>query len=126
MAFARRRRVDRTRVAGPVQLNLPFREPLIGVAGELPAVDGVRSGRDPAERAIMRIGRRDLRSERGVILVGGRSGVSAARSSTLHGQTGWPILADPISGLRELPGAVAAADAILRSESFVADAHVPT
>ena len=65
-----------------------------------------------------------LRAARGVILVGGRSGVDPESVAALHGQTGWPILADPISEMRGLTGAVAAADAILRSETFVA-AHRP-
>ena len=59
-----------------------------------------------------------------MILVGGRSGVDPASVAALHAQTGWPIVADPISGMRHLDGVVAAADAILRSASFVA-AHVP-
>jgi 2-succinyl-5-enolpyruvyl-6-hydroxy-3-cyclohexene-1-carboxylate synthase len=65
-----------------------------------------------------------LSSDRGVILVGGRSGVAASSIVALQAQTGWPIIADPISGMRELPGAVAAADAMLRADSFVA-ANVP-
>jgi 2-succinyl-5-enolpyruvyl-6-hydroxy-3-cyclohexene-1-carboxylate synthase len=116
-------------VVGPVQLNLPFREPLIGLPGELPPVEapaipesvqpvrsrsvGSRSGALPCSGA-----------ERGVILVGGRSGVPPSAVAALHAQTGWPVVADPISAMRNLPGVLAAADSILRSESFVAR-HVP-
>ncbi len=59
-----------------------------------------------------------------MILAGGRSGVTPAAVAALHERTGWPILADPISAMRGLDGAVATADALLRSESFV-DAHRP-
>ncbi len=41
-----------------------------------------------------------------MILVGGRSGVSPSTVAALHDRTGWPIIADPISGMRHLDGAV--------------------
>ncbi|MGB0111811.1 MAG: 2-succinyl-5-enolpyruvyl-6-hydroxy-3-cyclohexene-1-carboxylic-acid synthase [Ilumatobacteraceae bacterium] len=107
---------------GPVQLNLPFREPLIGVAGPLP---------DPGALAspMVAVRRPDavpaaVTSDRGLILVGGRSGVPEADVAALQEATGWPILADPISGMRHLDGVVATADAILRHPPF-ADAHRP-
>ncbi len=110
---------------GPVQLNLPFREPLIGTPGELPpvhaatAVQVPKSAQNGGSVSVPQLG-----SAHGVILAGGRSGVPPESIAALHEQTGWPILADPISGIRSLPGALSGADAILRSESFVAE-HAP-
>ncbi len=108
---------------GPVQLNLAFREPLVGEAGELPARSSVapRSAGDGTAG-----GRRSdavpaLESARGVILVGGRSGVDAAQVAALAERTGWPVVADPVSEMRHLPGAISTADALLRSERFAAD-----
>jgi 2-succinyl-5-enolpyruvyl-6-hydroxy-3-cyclohexene-1-carboxylate synthase len=106
---------------GPVQLNLAFREPLLGRAGELPEPTGSpmpeRRGRqtDPVPA---------LAVERGVILVGGRSGVDAEDVLALRERTGWPIVADPTSALRPHPGVIATADGILRSAAF-AEAHRP-
>lgn len=107
---------------GPVQLNLPFREPLLGAARELPApidppgpvrrarrLDAVPDGFD---------------RQRGVILAGGRSGVEAREVAALHEMTQWPILADPMSGMRQLDGVVTTADALLRHDVFAAD-HAP-
>jgi 2-succinyl-5-enolpyruvyl-6-hydroxy-3-cyclohexene-1-carboxylate synthase len=107
---------------GPIQLNLAFREPLLGVPGPLPdpgpdpgpvsttqRVDPVPSGLD---------------GERGVILAGGRSAVDPQDVAALHHATGWPILADPISAMRHLDGAVTTSDALLRVESF-AGGHLP-
>ncbi len=110
---------------GPVQLNLAFREPLIGAVGELPA----RS--DTAPRTVGH-GGRARRSDvvlnggaaRGVILLGGRSGVAADQVVQLADLTGWPIIADPVSRMRRLPGAISTADALLRNERF-ATGHLP-
>ena len=107
---------------GPVQLNLAFREPLIGAAGDLPprspAQPGARAGapRDRHHDAVPA-----LDGGRGVILVGGRSGVSADQVSTLSERTGWPVIADPVSAMRGLPGAVSTVDALLRNERFASD-----
>jgi len=107
---------------GPVQLNLAFREPLLGEPGELPA---------PTPRSTpLQVTRRTddvpviAGRERGVILVGGRSGVEPEQVSALHGRTGWPVFADPISMMRQLPGAVTTADALLRNDRFASD-HLP-
>ena len=59
-----------------------------------------------------------------MILVGGRSGVDAVDVAALHGATGWPIIADPVSMMRHLPGVVTTADSLLRHEAF-ATAHLP-
>jgi 2-succinyl-5-enolpyruvyl-6-hydroxy-3-cyclohexene-1-carboxylate synthase len=107
---------------GPVQLNLAFREPLLGHQGPLPEeVDQPRSvasqrRNDPVPPGFDR--------QRGVILVGGRSGVEASDVQSLHSMTDWPILADPVSGMRHLDGVVTAADALLRHEGFAND-HMP-
>ena len=111
---------------GPVQLNLAFREPLLGDSGDLPPRSEVpmRSSRLGAPS-----GRRSdavpaVESARGLIVVGGRGGVDVDAVSALAERTGWPIIADPLSQMRHLPGAISTADAILRNERFAAD-HLP-
>ena len=104
---------------GPVHLNLEFREPLTGSAAPLPARRGpnvfVRTaggGTFPATNA----GFEPLHG-RGLIIAGGPWSQRAdpARVKELADRLGWPVLADPLSGSR-LEGAVAAADAIVRTE----------
>jgi 2-succinyl-5-enolpyruvyl-6-hydroxy-3-cyclohexene-1-carboxylate synthase len=118
------RRALRSALDGPVHLNLPFREPLVGDPGELPPrLLQVSSATTPG------IARADdvpagLDRQRGVIVVGGRSGTSTADVGAFAERSGWPVLADATSGARELPGAVTAFDAILRHQGF-ADAHLP-
>jgi len=107
---------------GPVQLNLAFREPLLGTPGPLPAAG-------PLPSPAMAVRRPDAvpdaaRTGRGLIVVGGRSGVRIDDVAALHTATGWPIIADPISGMRHLDGAISTIDALLRHEGF-ADEHVP-
>ena len=105
---------------GPVHLNLPFVEPLIGEAGPLPA--GRSAGR-PWHAALSTPPHceLDLRGHRrGVVVVGrGATGVEAFAA------VGWPVLADPLSGWR-VPAAttVAAFDALLRHRRF-ATGHEP-
>ena len=106
---------------GPVHLNLPFREPLVGTAGELPAgrPDGAPWHTTTGRRvAVDRLGTARLEElldvDRGVIVAGAGSGDPAIVRS-LSEATGWPVLADPRSGCRTAgPGVVATFDAILR------------
>jgi 2-succinyl-5-enolpyruvyl-6-hydroxy-3-cyclohexene-1-carboxylate synthase len=113
-------------VRGPVQLNLAFREPLLGTVGELPL-------RSPHARGVpvdpSRQGRRSdpipaFATPRGLIVVGGRSGVTAEQVLLLSERTGWPIVADPISRMRQLPGVISTVDALVRNERFASD-HLP-
>jgi 2-succinyl-5-enolpyruvyl-6-hydroxy-3-cyclohexene-1-carboxylate synthase len=114
---------ERTR-RGPVHVNLPFREPLVGDPGELPAPIAVG---DPAESPpppldgslVARLDR-----PRGLIVAGGRAGVGLDEIAALAAATEWPVVADPTSGARHLPGAVTAFDALVRHERFAAD-HRP-
>ena len=106
---------------GPVQLNLPFREPLVGTAVDLPApIDSVPVPVEPPVTDPVPDG---FDSERGVILVGGRHGVDVGQILELHERTAWPIIADPISGLRHR-STVTTIDALLRDEGF-AERHQP-
>ena len=121
---------------GPVQINFPFREPLIGNAKELPkVVDSrplVRSAASmPSEKEIQVV-IHELRNIRGVILAGSGSPPfdSVARLATA---LEWPIIADPRSGCRthrhddghdhgqDDVVVVSAADSILRCNEFAAD-----
>ncbi|MFN8023109.1 MAG: 2-succinyl-5-enolpyruvyl-6-hydroxy-3-cyclohexene-1-carboxylic-acid synthase [Acidimicrobiales bacterium] len=107
---------------GPVHVNLPFREPLVGDAGEL--ADGTL-GRLVVDQPSVRIGTlaMQLDRERGVI-VAGRGVDDPAAVGALSEATGWPVLADPRSGCRGISGAVTAFDSLLRHEGF-ADSHLP-
>lgn len=118
------REVRRRAGDGPVQLNLPFREPLLGTTGDLPAThstaaDAARSTGERATAAVPGLDR-----QRGVILAGGRSDVAPEDVAELRRLTGWPILADPTSGMRHLDGVVTTADSLLRHRRF-ADDHAP-
>ena len=108
--------------SGPVQLNLPFREPLLGRPGELPP----RRARPEVPVAARQTDAvpESFDQHRGVILAGGRSGVAPAEIAALHAATQWPIIADPMSGVRHLDGVVTTADALLRHAPFAAD-HAP-
>ena len=110
---------------GPVHLNLPFREPLVGAPGELPpamepAVESAVESRSAQEEALPD----GLLSGRGLILVGGRHGCDPEGILNLAASLRWPVLADPTSGLRPEDSVVSTADAIVRSERF-ANAHRP-
>ncbi|MEY3655667.1 MAG: 2-succinyl-5-enolpyruvyl-6-hydroxy-3-cyclohexene-carboxylic-acid synthase [Actinomycetota bacterium] len=111
---------------GPVHLNLPFREPLLGNTLELPErkTDGfagqIRASA-VADDDVLTLYRL-IAGKRGVILAG-RGATSEVL--TLAKKLGWPVLADPRSELRLCDENVLVAfDPILRSESF-ANSHFP-
>lgn len=116
-------RVFATAEAGPVHLNLPFREPLVGEVADIPEPIGPPL---PVPRGIASNGPvpPELDRQRGVIVAGGRAGVDPAAVASLAERLGWPILADPMSGLRDMPNSVTSFDSLLRHREF-ADAHAP-
>jgi 2-succinyl-5-enolpyruvyl-6-hydroxy-3-cyclohexene-1-carboxylate synthase len=104
---------------GPGQLNLAFREPLIGPPGPLPARPGPSLVRPGPARAVL-----DAPLEgHGLIIAGAHATSDPDRLLVLGDRLGWPILADPRSGCR-LPGTIAAADAIVRTKPAPPDAVV--
>jgi 2-succinyl-5-enolpyruvyl-6-hydroxy-3-cyclohexene-1-carboxylate synthase len=121
---------------GPVHLNLPFREPLLGDA----ALGGVPKGR-PGVAPWHQVGTGPVVPPDGVVsdlvesagLVSGSRGLIAAGAGCgdpvavhrLAEALEWPVMADPRSGLRSPhPLLVSAADGILRAPAFAGD-HRP-
>jgi len=117
---------------GPVHLNLPFREPLVPAAVAWPGSPAV-----PAASAASPTGGdlsdpsgvidRELRDvARGVLLFGpdARDDSLATAAASLAAKLGWPVLADPASGLRcgeALDGAlIHGADLLLRDADTAA------
>ncbi len=98
---------------GPVHLNLEFREPLTGTAGELPARPGPRV---VVEHERTGPGSSEPLRGRGIIVVGGLAPEppEPARVLALAERLGWPVMADPRSGSRVV-GTIAAADSIVRT-----------
>ena len=116
--------------AGPVHVNVPLREPLIEPGWERALDDAAaaapievtrepsvppESARAAAARLIEAVSGR-----RGLIVCGPESaGLPAEAIDDLARALGWPILADPLSGLRSgrhrLTRVIDAADALLRS-----------
>jgi 2-succinyl-5-enolpyruvyl-6-hydroxy-3-cyclohexene-1-carboxylate synthase len=89
---------------GPVHLNLPFREPLVGNAGPLPPGRGDRpwvtgtsapvTAAAPADE--VPVGLRQLAGRRGVI-VAGAAPFDGPALHRLAAALGWPVLAEPRS-----------------------------
>ncbi len=117
---------------GPIHLNLPFREPLLGRAGSVDAPPGRPDG-GPWHRAQPpALGPPDARvvdllrgaaGGRGLIVAGhgaDRCG-GAAPVLQLAAALGWPVLADPRSGCRVPSGLViSTADSLLRTPEMSA------
>jgi 2-succinyl-5-enolpyruvyl-6-hydroxy-3-cyclohexene-1-carboxylate synthase len=97
--------------AGPVHLNVPFREPLVP-AGGLDSFTGSMAdrksrvgsrtpGRPPGAAAVAEVAERIGRIENGLIVSGPDDDVAVAPAAARLAQNlGWPILADPLSGVR--------------------------
>lgn len=125
---------------GPVQLNLPFREPLVGERLSLPPTDQVSEVLPTALLATDAVAEDDEEVEDateavGAIadLVGGRTGViiagggvdDASAVMELADALCWPVLADQRSGCRGVhPRVIAHGDAIVRVPSELLDAEV--
>jgi 2-succinyl-5-enolpyruvyl-6-hydroxy-3-cyclohexene-1-carboxylate synthase len=112
---------------GPVHLNVPLREPLVPET-PLPPEDGGRPGRRPwiahpivpvhaepppvpiapAPHAVVVAGREE------------RDPALGAAIAAFAAVAGYPLLADPLSGARRGPAAIAHYDALLRDERFAA------
>jgi 2-succinyl-5-enolpyruvyl-6-hydroxy-3-cyclohexene-1-carboxylate synthase len=121
--------------AGPVHLNLAFREPLVPDGSEVPEVPGRPEGRPwtasrpgrlaPREEDINRLAAAVGSTERGVVVAGWGAGCDFDAVDRFARAAGWPVLADPLSGLRQ-PGrhTVSTYEALLRVPGF-AGAHRP-
>lgn len=118
---------------GVVHLNFPLREPL--VTDEPLAHDDTarRDGRpyvsrpagrlcDPA--GLRELGRLAAGARRGVLVAGRheRDTSLAEAAAAFCAESGWPLLADPLSGARRGAAAIAHYDALLRGETFAAGA----
>ncbi|MCD6728015.1 MAG: 2-succinyl-5-enolpyruvyl-6-hydroxy-3-cyclohexene-1-carboxylic-acid synthase [Solirubrobacteraceae bacterium] len=129
------------RPAGPVHLNFPLREPLV-LGVPLPAEEPGGGGRPDGRPWVARLRTASdpraaaaalepivAAAPRGVLVLGRHErpgfGSLARAASAFGAASGWPLLADPLSGARSGPGAIAHYDALLRSEAF-ADAARPT
>jgi 2-succinyl-5-enolpyruvyl-6-hydroxy-3-cyclohexene-1-carboxylate synthase len=124
--------------AGPVHLNVPFREPLVpfgdpptlgfATAATTPAVTHVDARPILDDEGAGRLADALAPHERGVIVCGPRAGRIAPEAlATLAERLGWPVLADPLSELRfALPARVQADayDLLLRDPDWCRE-HVP-
>ncbi|HEX3908412.1 MAG TPA: 2-succinyl-5-enolpyruvyl-6-hydroxy-3-cyclohexene-1-carboxylic-acid synthase [Mycobacteriales bacterium] len=117
---------------GPVQLNLPFDEPLLPVDDDAgfpfslglekpnPAVEP-----DPPRDDVPPELARALHGvTRGVVVCGDTPSAMAEAATELAGRASWPLLAEPHSNARRGASALRATDAVLRDPGFAA-AHRP-
>jgi 2-succinyl-5-enolpyruvyl-6-hydroxy-3-cyclohexene-1-carboxylate synthase len=123
---------------GPVHLNFPLREPLVldealpepagdgtpggGRAGGRPWVARPRGASDShgAAEAIAPVA---AAAERGIVVLGRherRRPALGPAAAAFAAAAGWPLLADPLSGARTGPHAIAHYDALLRHEGLAA------
>jgi 2-succinyl-5-enolpyruvyl-6-hydroxy-3-cyclohexene-1-carboxylate synthase len=119
-------RLALSRPAGPVHVNLPFREPLVPGGAEL----GKIGGRTELDVVVGAVGSNDVGPlireiadlRRGLVYAGGlRSGGDDVVA--IAGRLGWPLVAEPHSGARRR-GALAGGQLLVRSGRFVDD-HLP-
>ncbi len=124
--------------AGPVHLNIPFREPLlpdgplVTAKADIPprpftsVIGGVRALDEDGLEALLR---RVVGVERGLIIAGPDDDPRLPDAlAALAAATGFPILADPLSGLRagahDQSLVIARADQLCRPGAWI-DAHAP-
>jgi 2-succinyl-5-enolpyruvyl-6-hydroxy-3-cyclohexene-1-carboxylate synthase len=125
---------------GPVHLNFPLREPLAPAREELAAADwsGREDGRPwtelrehataPHADDVHALASRIAATPRGAIVCGPTSEQVAEPAARLAAGAGWPLLAEPTSGVRcgdhDRSHVVAHYDVLLRAPPFARD-HAP-
>jgi len=121
--------------AGPVHLNLAFAEPLVPPAPGGDPAPG-RPGGAPWTAAPPPLLAADLRdvaslaeavraNPRGLLVAGWGVDLDPEVVDGFAAASGWPVLADPLSGARRGPAAVSAYDGLVRAPGFAA-AHRPS
>ncbi len=126
--------------AGPVHVNCPYREPLLPDPGLAAAAPDARAGgeayvavhagrRALAPGQVARLAGELRATRRGLIVCGDQGDPALAPAlAALAAALGFPILADPLSGLRAGPHdrslVIDSYDAFLRDASFV-ERHAP-
>jgi len=129
--------VAATGPAGPVHVNLPFREPLLpdaslepdGHAPGQPFAEVLAGARSLADADLEALAGRFRGAARGLIIAGPDDDPSLpAVLADLARAAGFPILADPLSGLRTGPHdrslVVARGDLLVRPGAWI-DGHAP-
>ncbi|HEY7478483.1 MAG TPA: 2-succinyl-5-enolpyruvyl-6-hydroxy-3-cyclohexene-1-carboxylic-acid synthase [Actinomycetota bacterium] len=116
---------------GPVHVNCPFDEPLTPGSVDLPS-PGPRRERPPGPKPwedrvtpedVDRVAHA-ISGRRGVIVAGSRTWEDNGRVGHLAERLGWPMLAEPLSGLRRPGAALSAGQALLGARDWL-DAHRP-
>jgi 2-succinyl-5-enolpyruvyl-6-hydroxy-3-cyclohexene-1-carboxylate synthase len=111
---------------GPVHLNLPFREPLLPTGSSVDAFGGERISKtytsthrshDPMPAFL-----REVSTGHRVVVVAGRLRVPPDGLVELCAARGWPLLAEPLSGVRNPHGSTADAGALSAGTLLAADA----
>jgi 2-succinyl-5-enolpyruvyl-6-hydroxy-3-cyclohexene-1-carboxylate synthase len=111
--------------AGPVHVNCSFEEPLVpsGDLVEVPPRDSERVSRpdrnpEPLAADVDRAAA-ELSGMRGVVVAGSNWWMAPGEVAILASQLRWPLLAEPVSGLRRPAWALAAGQALLGSDRFL-------
>jgi 2-succinyl-5-enolpyruvyl-6-hydroxy-3-cyclohexene-1-carboxylate synthase len=111
---------------GPVHLNLPFREPLVGAPEVLTASPPsgteftLSAAAEPEELEALE---HELISTTDGLILAGSMRESPPTLPELAARAGWPLLAEPTSNLR-VPGALSAGQFLLADARF-SNEHVP-
>lgn len=111
--------------AGPVHLNLAFREPLLPTGAPVHLFPGRDDGAPwvgssprrpaPAEADVDRLAYLVAAEPRGLVVAGWGADADPDTVEAFAAAAGWPVLADPLSNLRTGPSSVSTYDALLRS-----------
>lgn len=126
------RRIGRDAIAasggpqpGPVHVNCSFDEPLVptGALIEVPArtpgqVESPDHDAEPLAADIERVAK-ELSGARGVVVAGSSWWAPLDHVAELAERLGWPVLAEPTSGLRRPGRALAAGQALIGSAGFL-------
>jgi 2-succinyl-5-enolpyruvyl-6-hydroxy-3-cyclohexene-1-carboxylate synthase len=119
--------------AGPVHLNLAFADPLVerdpaapapGRAGGAPWTAAPPGSPVAAPGDVAALAEAVRAAPRGVLVAGWGADLDPGAADAFAAASGWPVLADPLSGARRGPAAVSTYDGLLRAPRFAA-AHRP-
>jgi 2-succinyl-5-enolpyruvyl-6-hydroxy-3-cyclohexene-1-carboxylate synthase len=115
---------------GPVHVNCSFEEPLVptGEVVDVPERDPARVERadrnpEPLAADVDRAAR-ELSGARGVVVAGSNWWMASSEVAQLAQRLGWPLLAEPTSGLRRPGWTLAAGQALIGSAGFL-ERHRP-